>query len=96
MIDKDWRNLWIGLVKTNAVALKHSNPQIKAIAICIQTNLFNVYNVVSQNPSNKKALEIYDFLQELHSKYIIKLSELAKAERDIDISTFYHKCTIKS
>jgi len=85
MTDKDWRNLWISLVETNAVALKHSSLQIRAEAIRIQMNLFNVYNIISQNPSSEKALEIYNFLQDLHSKYVAELSELAKIERDLYI-----------
>ncbi|MDR2555760.1 MAG: hypothetical protein LBC64_10080 [Fibromonadaceae bacterium] len=96
MTDNDWRNLLIDLAETNLIALRHSSPQIRDSAIRIQMNLFNIYNTVSQNPSSKKALEIYGFLQELHSKYVAELSELAKTEHSIDISTFYHKCIIKS
>jgi len=83
MTDIDWRNLWIGLVETNAVALKHSNPQIRATAIRIQMSLFNVYNTVAQNPSSEKALGIYNFLQELHSRYVTELSELANTKHNL-------------
>jgi len=84
MTDRDWQNLWIGLVETNSVALRHFDPQIRTTAVRIQMGLFNAYNIVAQNPSGDKALEIYNFLQELHSKYAIELLELHRTQSPLE------------
>lgn len=66
--DKARDEIWSGMTKMSAAALKHFDPDVQKAAQRLKV-VFDTYGNLSKKPLNEQTSAVYNILQELQGKY---------------------------